>query len=181
MWKSVVLLGIAGPLGLLMGAVFWALRDWRAGVIAGCCTVAACLVAATLLVLFRPRFTQFDVFLPLGFSVIWSAVMVPLSLGADLFTAPAAIGSGLILSLCLWKAHQEPGRSRKWLILPALVYLYEMLPINLPGPLDDYLAFGGDAVAAILLQLGYQGRSPLARHDAVGNAPLIEGWTDRRG
>ncbi len=158
MWKSLVLVGLAGPLALALGILFWALRDWRAGVIAACCTVAVCLVSATLLVFLRPRFTLFDVFLPVGFSVVWSALLVPLSLGSDLFTAPAAIGSGLILSLCLWKVYHDGGGNRKWLILPILVYLYEMLPINLPGPFDDYFALSGDVVAAILFQVASQVR-----------------------
>jgi hypothetical protein len=156
MWKSLVLMLVAGPLALVLGILFWAVRDWRAGVIAACCTFAACLVAATLLVFFRPRFTLFDVFLPVGFSVIWSVFLIPFSFGADLFTAPAAIGSGLILSLCLWKVYHDGGQNRKWLILPILVYLYEMLPINLPGPFDDYFALSGDVVAAILFQLASQ-------------------------
>jgi hypothetical protein len=153
MWKSLVLMVLAGPLALVAGVLFWAVRDWRAGVIAACCAAAVCLIAATLMAFFRPRFTLFDVFLPVGFSVVWSLVLMPFSFGADVFTAPAAIGSGILLSLCLWKFHHDGSRNRKWLIFPILVYLYEMLPINLPGPFDDYFALSGDVVAAILFQL----------------------------
>ena len=182
MWKSAVLLLISGPLSLLMGLVFWAVRDWRAGVIAGCSTLAVCLVAATLMVFFRRRFTLFDVFLPVGFSVVWSAILAPLSLGSDLFTAPAAIGSGLILTLCLWKVHQEGGTNRRWLIMPILVYVYEMLPINLPGPLDDYFAFSGDVLAAILFQLNSQVRRPLPQQASAGKDwPEEPGFHGRQG
>jgi hypothetical protein len=40
---------------------------------------------------------------------------------------------------------------KKWLILPALVFLYEMLPINIPGPVDDTFALGG-SVSVVFIQ-----------------------------
>lgn len=175
MWKSLVLILIAGPLALVLGILFWTTYNWRAGVIAACCTIAACLVLATLLVFFRPRFTLFDVFLPVVFSVVWSLMLMPLSLGSDLFAAPAAIGSGLILTLCLWKVYHDGGRDRKWLILPILVYLYEMLPINLPGPFDDYFALSGDVVAAILFQLASHMRRQLPPSQGITGPPTITG------
>ena len=45
-------------------------------------------------------------------------------------------------SMALYKMRKvHPG----WLILPAVTFLYEMLPVNIPGPFDDYFAFGGSA------------------------------------
>ncbi|HEX4030344.1 MAG TPA: hypothetical protein VHX20_08255 [Terracidiphilus sp.] len=153
MWKSLLLALVAAPVSIALGIAVWAGANWKAGLIACCCTFAAGLILATLMAFFTRRFTLFDVFLPVIFSVLWSLVLMPFSLGSDLFTAPAAIGSGLLLTLCLWKAYHEEGRSRRWLIFPILVYIYEMLPINLPGPFDDYFALTGDVVSFILYQL----------------------------
>jgi hypothetical protein len=156
MWKSLLVVVISAPLSLAVGVAFWAAQGWRTGIVACCGTFAACLVAATLLAFFTRRLTLVDVFLPLIFSVIWSLILMPFSLGSDLFTAPAAIGSGMLLTWCLWRVHHEGGQegeSRKWLILPILVYVYEMMPINIPGVFDDYFAITGDLALVLLYQL----------------------------
>jgi hypothetical protein len=153
MWKSLLIVAVAAPLSIAAGLAFWAAQNWRAGLIACCATFAACLVTATLLAFFTRRFTLIDVFLPLIFSILWSLVLMPFSLGADLFTAPAAIGSGMLLTWCLWRVHHENGEGKNWLIFPILVYVYEMLPINIPGPFDDYFALTGDLACVILYQL----------------------------
>jgi hypothetical protein len=150
MWKSILLLLMAVPLSIALFFIFWATYNWRAAVIAGSSTFALCLVGATLLLLFTRSFSLFDVFLPLIFSVLWSLFLVPFSLGVEIFYAPSAIGAGIILTLCLWRTYHNDGAGKQWLIFPLLVYIYEMLPINIPGPFDDYFAFGGDIVYAIL-------------------------------
>ena len=111
------------------------------------------LVLATVMLLFTKRFTLGDVFLPTFFSIVWSILLIPFSLGTSLFSAPAAIGSGLVLSACLWRAYHAQGVGREWLILPITVFLYEMIPVNISGPFDDYLAFGGAATNGLLFYL----------------------------
>lgn len=162
MWKSLLLVAVSVPVSIALGIAAWAAANWKAGLITSCSTFAACLVIATLMAFFTRRLTLFDVFLPVVFSALWSLLLVPFSLGSDLFTAPAAIGAGLLLTLCLWKAYHEPGESRRWLIFPILVYVYEMLPINLPGPLDDYFALTGDVACFILYQLAGSHRRQLS-------------------
>jgi len=153
MWKSLLLVVVSAPLSVALGLAFWVAQGWKAGLLACFSTFAVCLVAATLMAFLTRRLTLLDVFLPLIFSVVWSAILAPFSLGSDLFTAPAAIGAGLLLTLCLWNTYHENGASRRWLILPILVYIYEMLPVNIPGPFDDYFALSGDLACVILYQL----------------------------
>jgi hypothetical protein len=150
MWKSLLIIVLAFPLAILFGIMAWVGANWRAGIIAGCITLAVCLITATLMLFFLKTFSAVDVFLPLVFSVIWSLALIPLSFGADLFSAPTAIGSGLVLTLCLWRVRQNNGQGKNWLIYPIIVYIYEMLPVNIPGPFDDIFAFGGDVVWTIL-------------------------------
>jgi len=152
MWKSLLLAVLSVPVSVALGIAVWIGSNWKAGIVTCCCTFALCLVIATLMAFFMRRFTRFDVFLPLVFSVVWSSILAPFSLSTDLFTAPAAIGSGLLLTLCLWKTYHEDG-DRKWLIFPILVYVYEMLPVNIPGPFDDYFALSGDMAFYILYQV----------------------------
>jgi hypothetical protein len=165
MWKSLLLAVVSVPLSIALGMVFWVAQGWRTGLIACFCTFAICLVAATLMAFFTRCFSLFDVFLPVIFSVVWSAILAPFSLGADLFTAPAAIGAGLLLTLCLWKVYHENGEGRGWLIFPILVYIYEMLPVKIPGPIDDYFALTGDLASVILYQLITSHRKQLPAPD----------------
>lgn len=44
--------------------------------------------------------------------------------------------------------------SKTWIIFPTFVYVYEMLPISIPGPFDDMFAFGGTA-ANVFFQFFY--------------------------
>jgi hypothetical protein len=161
MWKSLLVVVVSVPLSIAVGLAFWVAQNWRAGLIACFSSFAVCLVAATLLAFFTRRFTLVDVFLPLIFSVLWSLLLMPLSLGADLFTAPAAIGSGILLTWCLWRVYHEDGEGRKWLIFPILVYIYEMLPINIPGVFDDYFALSGDLACVLFYQLAASHRKQL--------------------
>jgi hypothetical protein len=151
MWKSFVLIGISIPLAFLALLIFWIAYSWRAGFIAGASVLALCLIAATLMIFVVKTISLVDVFLPLVFSVVWSVLLIPLSLGEEIFTAPTAIGSGFLLTLCLWMVYHNNGKGKNWLIFPIIVYIYEMLPVNIPGPFDDYFAFGGDVVCTLLL------------------------------
>lgn len=169
MWKSLLVVVVSAPLSIAVGLALWVAQSWRAGLIACFATFAVCLVAATLLAFFTRRLTLVDVFLPVLFSILWSLVLVPFSLGSDLFTAPAAIGSGMLLTWCLWRVYHEGGEGRKWLIVPILVYIYEMLPINIPGLFDDYFAISGDLACVLLYQLMASHRRQF--HDA-GTANL---------
>ena len=150
MWKSVVLLMVTIPISFVLFFGAWIAYSFRTGVITGCCIFAAGMIASTLMIFFTKRFSLVDVFLPLLFSVIWSILLIPFDI-PSLFSAPAAIGSGFILTMCLWRVHHNHGVGEEWLILPVVVFLYEMLPVNIPGPFDDYFAFGGDVVYGILL------------------------------
>jgi hypothetical protein len=169
MWKSLLVIVVSVPLSIAVGLAFWAAQNWRAGLIACFSSFAVCLVAATLLAFFTRRFTLVDVFLPLIFSVLWSLLLMPLSLGAEFFKAPAAIGAGMLLTWCLWRVYHGKGEGRNWLIFPILVYVYEMLPIYIPGAFDDYFALSGDLAFVLFNQLVASHRKQLP---SAGQASL---------
>jgi len=151
MWKGILVMFAAVPLAFTAAGILWAAFDWRTGLVAGGTTFGLCLLLAIVMLLFTKHYTLGDVFLPTVFAIVWSVLLFPLSLGTSLFSAPAAIGSGLVLSACLWKAYHDQGVGRRWLILPITVFLYEMIPLNIPGAFDDYMAFGGQVTNAALL------------------------------
>ena len=162
MWKSIAVIILAFPLSIAAWIIFWAGSNWRAGLIAGGSTFAVCLIAATVMLFFVRKMSLVDVFLPLIFSVVWSLLLIPLSLGTEVFTAPAAIGSGFLLTLCLWRYYNNNQIGKYWLIFPVIVYMYEMLPVNIPGPFDDYFSFGGDVASTILFFAVTSGRRQLS-------------------
>jgi len=153
MFKS-LLIGFASiPFAIIAFVIGWAVHDWRVGIVAGGAVMGIFMLWGLIFLLTLKTFSWADVILPVPAACIWCILLTPLSLGTEVFTAPACIGSAILLSISF--ALVKTGEMRTaWAILPAAMFTYEMLPVNIPGPLDDYLAFGG-AVGSLILQLAY--------------------------
>jgi hypothetical protein len=150
MWKSLLLGLVSFPLSFLAFLIGWSAQSFKTGVVAGSCVLALGFVAAIAVLLTTRKLSTVDIFLPIPVAALWSGILTVVSVGAEAFTAPACIGSAILFSICLWMIRQGK-LSNTWAIVPATVFIYEMLPINIPGPFDDYFSFGGDA-AFLLLQ-----------------------------
>ncbi|HOI43183.1 MAG TPA: hypothetical protein PK523_09580, partial [Elusimicrobiales bacterium] len=125
----------------------------RTGVLAAAVGFTVFFFAAVGSLFFVRRFTYLDAALPVVFAALWSLALAPFSFGASLFSAPFFIGAAALLGVCIavtarWDTHKG------WLTLPALVFLYEMLPINIPGPVDDTFSLTASlgAVAALFFK-----------------------------
>lgn len=153
MWKSILLFILSIPLGIAFFFIAWLSFDFRIGLIVGLCAFILINIGALTSFFLIKKITFIDILLPIPFAVIWSLILSIFSLGANLFSAPAAIGSAFFLSLCLYRFYTGNLVSKSFLILPVLIFMYEMLPINIPGPIDDYLSFGGDLVYTSFLYL----------------------------
>jgi hypothetical protein len=149
MWRSIVILISFSILGLLAGGITWANTSFLMGLNVLAAVFGVGFVIAVGLLFFIKSFSLVDVFLPIPLSVVWSVILLPLHVSSGLFTAATAIGSGLVLSLCLWM-YRAGNMSKFWIIFPIIVFLYEMLPIAIPGPFDDAFAFGGSFVSLLL-------------------------------
>lgn len=168
MWRTFLFTFLTVPAGLLGFIAGWLLKDFKTGLIAGAVCFTVFAAAAALNLLLTRTYTWADAALPVVFSVIWSLILVPFSFGASLFSAPAFMGSAVLLSFCmLFVSRRELGRA--WLITPLIIFLYEMLPLNIPGPFDDIFALTGSAGNAVLLVV--KGRlARLAAQKAAGAA-----------
>lgn len=144
MWRSIAISFLAFPASLLVFLIGWAARDIRYGLLAGAIIFTCFFVAAVVSLFFIKTYSYTDAALPPAFAAAWSLALAPFTFGGSLFSAPAFLGAGLMLGACMviTKRYQT---GLKWLISPALVFLYEMLPINLPGPVDDAFALTGAA------------------------------------
>jgi hypothetical protein len=135
---------MAVPLAIIVGVIAWVAHDWRLAVALFCATYGIGITVAMVILLRTRKLSLVDLWLPVPVAILWSALLSIVSVGAEVFTAPACIGSAFVFSLSLSTARKF-NQSSAWTIAPALVFIYEMLPINLPGPVDDYLSFGGAA------------------------------------
>ena len=152
MWRSIAISFLAFPFSILAFLIGWAARDLRFGLLAGAVIFTCFFIAAVVNLFFVKTYSYLDAALPPVFAVLWSLALAPFSFGASLFSAPAFIGAGLLLGTCL-VLNKRYQTGIKWLILPGLIFIYEMLPINIPGPVDDAFALTGSAGAVIIQYL----------------------------
>src|SRR3954470_1672919 len=155
MWRSLLLGVVSFPLAFLAFLIGWSAQSFKAGVVAGSCVLALGFVAAIAVLLTTRKLSTVDIFLPIPIAALWSLILTAVSVGAGAFTAPACIGSAILFSVCLWMIRQGK-LSNSWAIVPATIFIYEMLPVNIPGPFDDYFSFGGDAAFLLLQGVMYQ-------------------------
>ena len=150
MFRSLAIGALSFPFSLLALIIGWAAGDLRTGLLAGAAVFTCFFVAAVVNLFFIKEFSYLDAALPLVFAMFWSAALAPFSFGISLFSAPAFMGAALMLGVCM-ALDKRYLMDKKWLILPALVFFYEMLPINIPGPVDDTFALGG-SVSVVFIQ-----------------------------
>ncbi len=150
MWRTFLFTFLTLPAGLLGFAAGWIIKDFKTGLIAGAVCFSVLALAAAANILLTKTYTWADAALPVAFSLVWSLILIPFSFGTSLFSAPAFIGSAVLLSFCMsFVSRRELNRA--WLITPLIIFLYEMLPVNIPGPFDDIFALTGSAGSAVLL------------------------------
>ncbi|MGN0025180.1 MAG: hypothetical protein ACI351_07105 [Candidatus Avelusimicrobium sp.] len=90
--------------------------------------------------------TVVDCILPLPIGVISAFLFAPVSLFAgSIFSAATCLGASLLLSIMLlmYRAKKIHGGM---LVIPFLVFIYELLPIELPTDLDNLFCLGGNGV-----------------------------------
>lgn len=90
--------------------------------------------------------TVVDCLLPLLISIVCGVVFAPIALfSASVFSFATCIYSGLLLSLTLF-SYKYRSLDDKYLIMPICVFVYEILPIELPTDLDNIFALGGNTI-----------------------------------
>jgi len=152
MWRTLAIGLLSFPFTALAFIVGWAAKDLRTGLLAGAVVFTVFFIAQLVSLAFIRTYEYADAALPPVFSVLWSLALAPFSFGASLFSAPAFIGAGALLSGCMALAKYY-GTEKKWIWFPAVVFLYEMLPINIPGQFDDMFALAGSAGYTLMLLL----------------------------
>lgn len=164
MWRSFAIAFLSFPFTLLAFVIGWAARDMRAGLLAGAAIFTVFFTAAVVNLFFVKTYSYLDAALPAVFAALWSLALAPFSLGLSVFSAPAFIGAGLLLGGCLVIAKRY-ATGWSWLLLPSAVFLYEMLPVNIPGFVDDTFALG--AALSFLAAQFYRKALPVIVKEAL--------------
>ncbi len=151
MWRSILFFLLFFALGLVAALISWMHWNWKTALDAFAVFFCLGIVAAFANLFTIRKLSIIDVFLPIPFAIMWSIVLIPFNFSSMFFSAGAFIGSAFMLSISLLLL-REKNMSRKWIVFPSIVYLYEMLPISIPGPFDDIFAFGGTS-ACVFFQI----------------------------
>lgn len=93
----------------------------------------------------RRRLSWLVIALPLAVTLPWVAVMSAFKFVEDVFSIPGALTAAFLLSSVLL-AIRRKGLPLGWALLPLLCWVYECLPLTLPGPFDEMLAVGGSGM-----------------------------------
>ena len=116
------------------------------GILVGLALFIVLLGVAVYLMNNAKRLTVLDCILPIPIGAIAAVLFAPISLFAgSVFSAVTCLGASLLLSimLFLYRAKKIHGG---FLVIPFLVFVYEILPIELPTDIDNFLSLGGDGV-----------------------------------
>lgn len=137
---------VAIAIGIWLGSGIWTGIIWGIlGLIVALCGAVAIGTSEK-----RGTVTALDCILPIPISIFCGIIFAPVRLFVvDFFSPVTCIGSGLLFSLALIMFRSNRlDETPLWII--GMVFLYEILPINLPTPLDDVLCLGGQATLLFL-------------------------------
>lgn len=149
MLKSLFVLFVFSVVGLLAGVISWINWGFLVGfeVFVGCFLLGFTFSAASIF--FIKTLSTLDVFLPIPVSLVWCILILPLKVSTDLISPVTMVLSAFLLTYSLWMYKQRQ-MSKAWIVIPILMFLYEMLPVDFPGPFDDMLAVVGSTGSALL-------------------------------
>ena len=90
--------------------------------------------------------TVADCFIPLGLSIVFGFAFMPISfLSASVFSVATCIYSGILMTLTLF-AYKSKKIGAGLLVMPFCVWMYELLPLELPSDMDNILALSGNTL-----------------------------------
>jgi hypothetical protein len=90
--------------------------------------------------------TVADCFIPLVLSIVFGCLFLPISfISASIFFAITCIHSGVLMTLTLF-AYKSKKIGSGLLVMPLCVWMYELLPLELPSDLDNILALSGNTI-----------------------------------
>lgn len=123
------------------------------GLLTGILLLAVLLCGSVYLMNNAKQLTVSDCIMPLPIGALSAFLFAPVGLmEGNFFSVATCLGASLFLTIMLF-LYKSKKIGAKWLILPFLVFIYELLPIDLPTDLDNFLSLGGNGVNLLLAKL----------------------------
>ncbi len=137
---------VAVCLGILIGQHYGAL----VGILGGIASLFIVgKILASLIDVSTKELTIIDCLMPSIVATICGIIFFPISLfSGSLFSIGTCIFAGILFTLSLFM-YRTGKIGSGYLILPCLTFLYEILPIELPTDLDNFLSLGGSFVSTV--------------------------------
>jgi hypothetical protein len=144
------------PVVFIAGCILF---GWKIGLVAALGAFVLLVGLIFYFLITAKGISWLDICLPVPvaifFSILWFPIQFFLEFGTNLFSIPACIGSAILLSMSLFWV-KEKHMPRAWLAIPLASFIYEILPVDIPGPVDEYVAFGGSLVSIIWQGMRYR-------------------------
>lgn len=141
---------VFGSIGVML-SVTGAIALWvKFGFVTGLCggVVLFILCASGIIYLSEnvKQLTLLDCLLPIPAGLISATLFTPwaLALNGSFFSAVTCMGAAIFLSMALL-LYRAKKIGIGWVIVPFLVFMYELLPVEFPTDLDNILSFGANA------------------------------------
>lgn len=116
------------------------------GILSGLVILLALIAVSVHLMNTAKNLTVLDCILPIPIGAVSAFLFAPISLaGGSIFSALTCMGASLLLTIMLF-LYKSKRIYAGWLVIPFLVFIYELLPIELPTDLDNLLCLGGNGV-----------------------------------
>ena len=116
------------------------------GILTGIVLLIILMIGSAYIMNTAKQLTVVDCLLPLPIGAISAFLFMPVGfISASFFSAVTCLGASLFLTIMLfmYRAKKVPG----WfLLIPFFVFIYEILPIELPTDLDNFFCFGGNGI-----------------------------------
>lgn len=150
--RGCLIMVLAPIFSILTGIVIGKAHGLWYGCLAGFSMFVGWGIVAALLINKGGKLTIADCIIPTILAIISGILFAPIQLFAgSVFSAATCIFAGILMTTALLL--YKNGRMNGWaLIIPALTFVYELLPIELPTDLDNIFALGG---ASMSLWIGY--------------------------
>lgn len=120
------------------------------GILAGLVILLALVAVSVHLMNNAKNITVLDCILPIPIGAVSAFLFAPISLAeASVFSALTCMGASLLLTIMLF-LYKSKRIYVGWLVIPFIVFIYELLPIELPTDLDNLLCMGGDGINFVI-------------------------------
>jgi len=149
----------------------WSKSGFFMGVFAGVCLLIVCGGFTIYWTSSVKKLTIWDCLFPLPIGLVSAVVFTPVALLANgsFFSAVTCMAASFFLTVILF-LYRSKKIEGKYLIWPFLVFVYEILPIELPTEFDNWLAFGGNIINAIA-GMAFHEIVELQLKNKMGNLP----------